>query len=300
MQSAKISAVTRTLQGSPLLVFNCPGIVRVFHATTSRIRLRARQDTEAGKHLADVGFGGFARARTLQICRCQLGDGTVRAGAGLFAASDLSDALLLVFSPPRRLSAAGALPPSRPRRPRSNPRSPLAPPLLQEAPADACPDRELQSATSPPHGVQTPPFLALPGPLVGDPPPHRLPITLSPPPPPAMRGRHVYRGGRGVGLIRLEAAHVRAVAPVECPPAAIYESQTPVSMAKMIMSRHVRCLPPSLFECFPDKDDLHTNIPPPLPRAAPRLLPAAPTTLAPAIAPARGKWPLCVAVRPLA
>ncbi|KAJ7291582.1 hypothetical protein C8J57DRAFT_1492044 [Mycena rebaudengoi] len=33
--------------------------------------------------------------------------------------------------------------------------------------------------------------------------------------------------------------------------------------------------------------------------AAPRLLPAAPTTLAPDIAPARRQWSLCVAVRPL-
>ncbi|KAF7295749.1 hypothetical protein HMN09_01117200 [Mycena chlorophos] len=67
-----------------------------------------------------------------------------------------------------------------------------------------------------------------------------LPITLHPPPAPAMRGRYVYRGGRGVGFARpsrpeaaLAARHV-----VEAPPAAIYESQTPASMAKLIMSRH--------------------------------------------------------------
>ncbi|KAJ7842581.1 hypothetical protein B0H13DRAFT_2098582 [Mycena leptocephala] len=68
-----------------------------------------------------------------------------------------------------------------------------------------------------------------------------LPITLSPPPPPAMRGRHVYRGGRGVGFAnprRPEAALSARTMSVEAPLPAIYESQTPVSMAKMIMSRH--------------------------------------------------------------
>ncbi|KAJ7833059.1 hypothetical protein B0H13DRAFT_2111522 [Mycena leptocephala] len=68
-----------------------------------------------------------------------------------------------------------------------------------------------------------------------------LPITLSPPPPPAMRGRHVYRGGRGVGFAnprRPEQALSARTMSVEAPLPAIYESQTPVSMAKMIMSRH--------------------------------------------------------------
>jgi len=68
-----------------------------------------------------------------------------------------------------------------------------------------------------------------------------LPISLHPPPAPPMRGRHVYRGGRGVGfntgVRRPETA--LAVRPViEAPVPAIYENQEPVSMAKMIMSRH--------------------------------------------------------------
>ncbi|KAJ7604672.1 hypothetical protein DFH06DRAFT_1253796 [Mycena polygramma] len=69
-----------------------------------------------------------------------------------------------------------------------------------------------------------------------------IPIALNAVPPPAMRGRHVYRGGRGVGF-----AAPRARANIEAPLPAIYESQTPVSMAKMIMSRHTyrRPTPPS-------------------------------------------------------
>ncbi|KAJ7654083.1 hypothetical protein DFH06DRAFT_521433 [Mycena polygramma] len=69
-----------------------------------------------------------------------------------------------------------------------------------------------------------------------------IPIALNAVPPPAMRGRHVYRGGRGVGF-----ATPRARANIEAPLPAIYESQTPVSMAKMIMSRHTyrRPTPPS-------------------------------------------------------
>ncbi|KAF7311775.1 hypothetical protein MIND_00188000 [Mycena indigotica] len=71
-----------------------------------------------------------------------------------------------------------------------------------------------------------------------------LPITLHPPPPPVMRGRYVYRGGRGVGFsTRKETALA-----VETPVPAIYETQTPASMAKLIMSRHTyrRPTPPSL------------------------------------------------------
>jgi hypothetical protein len=66
-----------------------------------------------------------------------------------------------------------------------------------------------------------------------------LPISLNPPPPPAMRGRHVYRGGRGVGFNVRRPEAALAVRPrIEAPLPAIYESETPVSMAKMIMSRH--------------------------------------------------------------
>ncbi|KAJ7059199.1 hypothetical protein C8F01DRAFT_274863 [Mycena amicta] len=76
-----------------------------------------------------------------------------------------------------------------------------------------------------------------------------LPITLHPPPPPAMRGRYVYRGGRGVGFVRrpepgLAAVGVEASVPV-------IESQRPASMAKLIMSRHVRRLLPSSPLAFP-------------------------------------------------
>ncbi|KAF7366987.1 hypothetical protein MSAN_00957500 [Mycena sanguinolenta] len=68
-----------------------------------------------------------------------------------------------------------------------------------------------------------------------------LPITLNGPPPPPMRGRHVYRGGRGVGFnvsTRRPEAALATRPRVEAPLPAIYESETPVSMAKMIMSRH--------------------------------------------------------------
>ncbi|KAJ6471002.1 hypothetical protein C8R45DRAFT_1015141 [Mycena sanguinolenta] len=78
-----------------------------------------------------------------------------------------------------------------------------------------------------------------------------LPITLSGPPAPPMRGRHVYRGGRGVGFnlsTRRPEAALATKPRVEAPLPAIYESETPASMAKMIMSRHVRPLPlPSFF-----------------------------------------------------
>ncbi|KAJ6453508.1 hypothetical protein C8R45DRAFT_1223110 [Mycena sanguinolenta] len=75
-----------------------------------------------------------------------------------------------------------------------------------------------------------------------------LPITLSGPPAPPMRGRHVYRGGRGVGFNvstwRPETA--LATKPrVEAPLPAIYESETPVSMANMMMSRHAYRAPSS-------------------------------------------------------
>ncbi|KAJ6471005.1 hypothetical protein C8R45DRAFT_1218214 [Mycena sanguinolenta] len=67
-----------------------------------------------------------------------------------------------------------------------------------------------------------------------------LPITLSGPPAPPMRGRCVYRGARGVrfdvSTWRPEAA-LAAKPRVDAPP--IYESETPVSMAKMMMTRHV-------------------------------------------------------------
>ncbi|KAJ6623760.1 hypothetical protein B0H10DRAFT_2009382 [Mycena sp. CBHHK59/15] len=46
----------------------------------------------------------------------------------------------------------------------------------------------------------------------------KLPITLTPPPPPAMRGRHVYRGGRGVGFAPRRPEPALAARPqVECP-----------------------------------------------------------------------------------
>ncbi|KAJ6471015.1 hypothetical protein C8R45DRAFT_1218220 [Mycena sanguinolenta] len=68
-----------------------------------------------------------------------------------------------------------------------------------------------------------------------------LPITLNGPPAPPMRGRHVYRGGRGAGFNvstrRPEAALVTRPR-VEAPMPVIYQSETPVSMVKMIMSRH--------------------------------------------------------------
>ncbi|KAJ6587956.1 hypothetical protein B0H19DRAFT_1097561 [Mycena capillaripes] len=75
-----------------------------------------------------------------------------------------------------------------------------------------------------------------------------IPIALSGPgsvtgPPPAMRGRHVYRGGRGVGFVRRPEAALSARPRIEAPLPAIYESQTPVSMAKMIMSRHTHRRP---------------------------------------------------------
>ncbi|KAF7305594.1 hypothetical protein HMN09_00812600 [Mycena chlorophos] len=67
-----------------------------------------------------------------------------------------------------------------------------------------------------------------------------LPITLHPPPAPAMRGRYVYRGGRGVGFVRPSRpeATLAARRAVETPSDALSESQTPASMAKLIMSRH--------------------------------------------------------------
>ncbi|KAJ7209203.1 hypothetical protein GGX14DRAFT_453289, partial [Mycena pura] len=85
-----------------------------------------------------------------------------------------------------------------------------------------------------------------------------LPITLNPPPPPPMRGGHVYRGGRGVGFVRRPEPALSTRPPVEVPRMclchlcgsqahqayaavpAIYDTQTPASMAKLIMSRHVR------------------------------------------------------------
>ncbi|KAJ6470996.1 hypothetical protein C8R45DRAFT_421895 [Mycena sanguinolenta] len=74
-----------------------------------------------------------------------------------------------------------------------------------------------------------------------------LPITLSGPSAPSMRGRHVYCGGRGVGVNvtwRPEAA--LATKPrIEAPLPAIHESETPVSMAKMMMSRHTYRAPGS-------------------------------------------------------
>jgi hypothetical protein len=36
-----------------------------------------------------------------------------------------------------------------------------------------------------------------------------LPVTLHPPPPPVMRGRHVYRGGRGVGFVHPSTSNTR-------------------------------------------------------------------------------------------
>ncbi|KAJ7059187.1 hypothetical protein C8F01DRAFT_1301587 [Mycena amicta] len=68
-----------------------------------------------------------------------------------------------------------------------------------------------------------------------------LPITLHPPPPPALRGRYVYRGGRGVGFVRRPEPGLAAVG-VEASVPVVYESQRPASMAKLIMSRHVRRL----------------------------------------------------------
>ncbi|KAJ6470999.1 hypothetical protein C8R45DRAFT_421928 [Mycena sanguinolenta] len=68
-----------------------------------------------------------------------------------------------------------------------------------------------------------------------------LPITLNGPPAPPIRGRHVYRGGRGVGFnvsTRRPEAALATKQRVEAPLPAIYEPETPVSMAKMIMSRH--------------------------------------------------------------
>ncbi|KAJ7822012.1 hypothetical protein B0H14DRAFT_2829595 [Mycena olivaceomarginata] len=70
-----------------------------------------------------------------------------------------------------------------------------------------------------------------------------------------MRGRHVYRGGRFVGFFHPSTSNTQTQrAMVEAPHASIYDSQTPVSMAKMIMSRHVRAFVSSLclsfFFCF--------------------------------------------------
>ncbi|KAK7042667.1 hypothetical protein R3P38DRAFT_2891660 [Favolaschia claudopus] len=68
--------------------------------------------------------------------------------------------------------------------------------------------------------------------------------------PPPMRGRHVYRGGRGVGFVQPQPRRPEAALAmrqmVEAPLPAIYECQTPASMAKMIMSRHTyrRASPP--------------------------------------------------------
>ncbi|KAF7327016.1 hypothetical protein MKEN_00276500 [Mycena kentingensis (nom. inval.)] len=63
-----------------------------------------------------------------------------------------------------------------------------------------------------------------------------LPITLHPPPPPPIRGRYIYRGGRGVGFVRRpEPAPVSHK--VEAPLPALYDTQ-PASMAKLIMARH--------------------------------------------------------------
>ncbi|KAJ7291580.1 hypothetical protein C8J57DRAFT_1492042 [Mycena rebaudengoi] len=82
-----------------------------------------------------------------------------------------------------------------------------------------------------------------------------------------MRGRHVYRGGRGVGLTFPEATRVCAVPPVECPPAAIYESQTPVSMEKMIMSRHTLRRPASAPRRASSLQHQHHSRPPSPPLA---------------------------------
>ncbi|KAJ7219006.1 hypothetical protein B0H12DRAFT_1241485 [Mycena haematopus] len=63
-----------------------------------------------------------------------------------------------------------------------------------------------------------------------------LPMNLSAPSP-ALHVRHVSRSGHGVdGIVRRPEARLRPR--IEAPLPAIYESKTPVSMAKMIMSRH--------------------------------------------------------------
>ncbi|KAJ6513723.1 hypothetical protein C8R47DRAFT_618039 [Mycena vitilis] len=82
-----------------------------------------------------------------------------------------------------------------------------------------------------------------------------IPIALTAVPSPAMRGRHVYRGGRGVGFAP------RARANIEAPLPAIYESETPVSMAKMIMSRHTyrRPAPPSPPAPAPKRSASHSS-----------------------------------------
>ncbi|KAJ7059190.1 hypothetical protein C8F01DRAFT_274775 [Mycena amicta] len=100
-----------------------------------------------------------------------------------------------------------------------------------------------------------------------------LPITLHPPPPPAMRGRYVYRGGRGVGFVRrpepgLAAVGVEASVPV-------YESQRPASMAKLIMSRHTYrrpappSPPPSSSSTTPQRAPSKISAPPLVPSRSP-------------------------------
>ncbi|KAJ7059207.1 hypothetical protein C8F01DRAFT_1085044 [Mycena amicta] len=74
------------------------------------------------------------------------------------------------------------------------------------------------------------------------------PITLHPVSPPAMRGRYVYRGGRGVGFVRRPEPVLSAVG-VDAPGEfyqllaiyrlSLYESQRPVSTVKQIMSRPI-------------------------------------------------------------
>ncbi|CAK5262428.1 unnamed protein product [Mycena citricolor] len=66
-----------------------------------------------------------------------------------------------------------------------------------------------------------------------------LPITLNPPPPPVMRGGHVYRGGRGVGFASRRSGSEASRSRADASMTAVYDSETPVSMAQMIMSRHV-------------------------------------------------------------
>ncbi|KAF8188834.1 hypothetical protein K438DRAFT_1833414 [Mycena galopus ATCC 62051] len=69
--------------------------------------------------------------------------------------------------------------------------------------------------------------------------------SLSLNPPVAQRGRHVSRGVGSKSNARRPDAAARAVRPmIEAPLPAIYESETPVSMAKIIMSRHTYRAPP--------------------------------------------------------
>ncbi|CAK5274487.1 unnamed protein product [Mycena citricolor] len=72
-----------------------------------------------------------------------------------------------------------------------------------------------------------------------------LPITLNPPPPPVMRGGHVYRGGRGVGFASRRSGSEASRSRADASMTAVYDSETPVSMAQMIMSRHTYRRPAS-------------------------------------------------------